>query len=86
MKMLNNFVSYVKNEVEVITMAIVSVYVTLIIAGRRKFAQVPKNLQPAVKADLEAMGLDENGNPIVEAYLLINRGSLSPSYPILHKK
>ena len=64
MKMLNNFVSYVKNEVEVITMAIVSVYVTLIIAGRRKFAQVPKNLQPTVKADLEAMGLDENGNPI----------------------
>ena len=64
MKMLNNFVSYVKNKVEVITMAIVSVYVTLIIAGRRKFAQVPKNLQPTVKADLEAMGLDENGNPI----------------------
>ena len=64
MKMLNNFVSYVKNKVEVITMAIVSVYVTLIIAGRRKFAQVPKNLQSAVKADLEAMGLDENGNPI----------------------
>lgn len=48
-------------------MAIVSVYVTLIVAGRRTFAQVPKNLQPAVKADLEAMGLDENGNPIVEA-------------------
>ena len=45
-------------------MAIVSVYVTLIIAGRRTFAKVPKNLQPAVKADLEAMGLDENGNPI----------------------
>ena len=67
MKMLNNFISYVKNEVEVITMAIVSVYVTLIIAGRRTFAKVPKNLQPAVKADLEAMGLDENGNPIVEA-------------------
>ena len=64
MKMLNNFVSYVKNKVEVITMAIVSVYVTLIIAGRRKFAQVPKSLQPTVKADLEAMGLDENGNPI----------------------
>ena len=67
MKTLNSFVSYVKNKVEVITMAIVSVYVTLIIAGRRKFAQVSKNLQPAVKADLEAMGLDENGNPIVEA-------------------
>ena len=64
MKMLNNFVSYVKNKVEVITMAIVSVYVTLIGDGRRTFAQVPKNLQPSVKADLEAMGLDENGNPI----------------------
>ena len=64
MKMLNNFVSYVKNKVEVITMALVSVCVTLIIAGRRKFAQVAKNLQLAVKADLEAMGLDENGNPI----------------------
>ena len=67
MKMLNNFVSYIKNKKEVIIMAIVSVYVTLIVAGRRKFAQVTKNLQPAVKADLEAMGLDENGNPIVEA-------------------
>ena len=64
MKILNNFVSYIKNKVEVITMAIVSVYVTLIIAGRRKFSQVPKNLQPAVKADLESMGLDENGQPL----------------------
>ena len=64
MKMLNNFISYIINKKEVIIMAIVSVYVTLIVAGRRTFAQVPKNLQPAVKADLEAMGLDENGNPI----------------------
>ena len=64
METLNSFVSYVKNKMEVIIMAIVSVYVTLIVAGRRTFAQVPKNLQPAVKADLEAMGLDENGNPI----------------------
>ena len=64
MKILNSFVTYVKNKMEVIIMAIVSVYVTLIVAGRRTFAQVPKNLQPAVKADLEAMGLDENGNPI----------------------
>ena len=64
MKILDSLVSYIKNKKEVIIMAIVSVYVTLIIAGRRKFAQVPKNLQPAVKADLEAMGLDENGNPI----------------------
>ena len=67
MEALNSFISYVKNKMEVIIMAIVSVYVTLIVAGRRTFAQVPKNLQPAVKADLEAMGLDENGNPIVEA-------------------
>ena len=67
MEALNSFISYVKNKMEVIIMAIVSVYVTLIVAGRRKFAQVPKNLQPAVKADLEAMGLDENGNPIVVA-------------------
>ena len=67
MKTLNSFISYVKNKMEVIIMAIVSVYVTLIVAGRRTFAQVPKNLQPAVKADLEAMGLDENGNPIVVA-------------------
>ena len=64
MKILNSFISYAKNKMEVIIMAIVSVYVTLIVAGRRTFAQVPKNLQPAVKADLEAMGLDENGNPI----------------------
>ena len=64
MKTLNSFVSYVKNKKEMIIMAIVSVYVTLIVAGRRKFTQVPKNLQPAVKADLEAMGLDENGQPI----------------------
>ena len=64
MKILNSFISYVKNKVEVIIMAIVSVYVTLIVAGRRKFTQVPKNLQPAVKADLEAIGLDENGQPL----------------------
>ena len=64
MKMLNNFISYIINKKEVFIMAMVSVYVTLIIAGRRKFSQVPKNLQPAVKADLEAMGLDENGQPM----------------------
>lgn len=46
-------------------MAMATVYVTLIIAGRRTFNQVPKNLQAMVKADLEAMGLDENGHPLV---------------------
>lgn len=44
--------------------SMVAVYVTLIINGRRTFADVPKKLQPAVKAELEAMGLDENGHPI----------------------
>lgn len=42
----------------------VAVYVTLIINGRRKFSDVPKKLQSAVKAELNAMGLDENGNPL----------------------
>ena len=46
-------------------MAMATVYVTLIIAGRRTFNQVPKNLQAMVKADSEAMGLDENGHPLV---------------------
>lgn len=34
----------------------VALYVALIIAGRRTFN--------AVKTDLEALGLDENGNPV----------------------
>lgn len=34
--------------------------VALIIAGRRTFNQVPAKF----KADLEALGLDENGNPV----------------------
>ena len=46
-------------------MAMATVYVTLIIAGRRTFNQVPKNLQAMVKADLEAMGLNEDGQPIL---------------------
>ncbi len=41
----------------------VAVYVALIIAGRRTFDSVPAKLQPAVKEALEAIGLDENGNP-----------------------
>ena len=44
----------------------VSLYVALIIAGRRTFEQVPAKLQSAVKADLNALGLDENGNVIEE--------------------
>lgn len=40
----------------------VSLYVALIIAGRRTFDKVPAKLQSAVKEDLLALGLDENGN------------------------
>lgn len=43
----------------------VDMYVALIIAGRRKFEQVPAKFQDDVRADLLALGLDENGSPIV---------------------
>lgn len=43
----------------------VALYVALIINGRRTFNQVPAKFKDAVRADLEAIGLDENGN-IVE--------------------
>ena len=39
----------------------VDLYVALIIAGRRTFSQVPTRYKDAVRADLEALGLDENG-------------------------
>lgn len=42
----------------------VALYVALIIAGRRTFSQVPEKFKAAVKADLEALGLDENGTPV----------------------
>ena len=42
----------------------IDLYVALVIAKRRTFAQVPVRYQDAVKADLLALGLDENGNPI----------------------
>lgn len=44
----------------------VAVYVALIIHKRRTLKSVPKRLQEAVKAELLALGLDENGNPIAE--------------------
>ncbi len=46
-------------------MAIVTVYVTLIIAGRRQFDQVPANLQADVQADLAAQGLKTDGKPYI---------------------
>lgn len=42
----------------------VALYVALIINGRRTFAQVPTKFKEAVKADLESLGLDENGCPV----------------------
>lgn len=42
----------------------VALYVALIINGRRTFDQVPAKFKVAVHADLEALGLDDNGNPV----------------------
>jgi hypothetical protein len=42
----------------------VAIYVALIINGRRTFEQVPTKFKTAVKEDLAALGLDENGNPV----------------------
>ena len=42
----------------------IDLYVCLIANDRRTFAQVPAKFQAVVKADLAAMGLDENGNVI----------------------
>ena len=40
----------------------VDLYVALIIAGRRSLNSVPARFQTAVKADLDAVGLTEEGN------------------------
>jgi len=42
----------------------IDLYVALIIANRRTFAQVPTRYQDAVRVELLALGLDENGNPL----------------------
>ena len=42
----------------------VVVYATLIINGRRTFDSVPEKLKPAVKAELGAMGLNQDGEPV----------------------
>ena len=42
----------------------VALYVALIINGRRTFDQVPAKFKAAVREDLAAIGLDENGNPV----------------------
>ncbi len=43
----------------------IDLYVALIIAGRRPFSRVPARYQDAVREELLALGLDENGNPII---------------------
>lgn len=43
---------------------VIDLYVALIIAGRRTIGQVPTRYQETVKADLAALGLDEEGKPL----------------------
>ena len=42
----------------------VVVYATLIINGRRTIESVPAKLKEAVKAELEALGLNQDGEPV----------------------
>lgn len=44
----------------------IDMYVSLIIAKRRKGTQVPAHFKDQVIADLGAIGLDENGDPVNE--------------------
>ena len=41
----------------------VDLYVALIVAGRRSINQVPLKFRDQVIADLDALGLDPDGNP-----------------------
>ena len=43
----------------------VDMYLALVINHRRTINQVPTQFRDAVMADLTALGLDGNGNPIV---------------------
>ena len=43
----------------------IDLYVALIIAGRRIIEQVPSRFREAVLADLNALGLDGQGDPIM---------------------
>lgn len=44
----------------------IDLYVVLIIAGKRPFSKVPDRYKDAVREELLALGLDENGDPIKE--------------------
>lgn len=46
------------------TLPLVTVTVALIIAGRRKFSEVPATIRDAVQADLLALGLGTDGKPL----------------------
>lgn len=65
LKKIKSLIEILARKKEVFKMAMVTIYVTLIVAGRRTFDQVPKALKELVKADLEAMGLNEDGQPIL---------------------
>lgn len=65
LKKIKSLIKILARKREVFKMAMVTIYVTLIVAGRRTFDQVPKALKELVKADLEAMGLNEDGQPIL---------------------
>ena len=65
LKKIKSLIKILVRKREVFKMAMVTIYVTLIVAGRRTFDQVPKALKELVKADLEAMGLNEDGRPIL---------------------
>lgn len=41
------------------------IYIALIIANRRSITQIPQRYRDAVVADLNAFGLNENGQPQV---------------------
>jgi hypothetical protein len=65
LKKIKSLIGILARKREVFKMAMVTIYVTLIVAGRRTFDQVPKALKELVKADLGAMGLNEDGQPIL---------------------
>lgn len=45
--------------------ALIDIYVALIVAKRRTIDQVPAHLRAKVLEDLNALGLDGNGDPLV---------------------
>ncbi len=44
----------------------VNLYCTLIVNKRRKFEDVPANMQSAVEEKLRELGYDTNGDPLTE--------------------